>query len=434
MSEQSLGRIGRANLSSGTAEFSAGVRKGDILYFLDDAKKKILVRVTRVRSRAMAGVTGNYQVIQPTSFVPVNFAPLYEYVPEAEEGAYVELGTSSDNQPLLVRINNLFKIVLVAGKTQQGKTELTLGIAEQLVVKRVPHLVIDSHGEFTNLPEFDGNAVILEETEEILAALQKRKTIIFNLIEYANSEKTERMTCLLSALKEAKEKDYAQAGQDLTKLKYPPVLITVDEAEIYAPCHKWKSTNPGLMILIEYAKRQVKFGLGLILVSQQVNMLHHNIRSQCNSAILFLTDDSSGLGTIRNLSYVTNHEVLIVRSLHERECVVIGAISPQPTVVTIRPIQTARTKSTDFEALLGLRKKTVVYESNHREPASKKYLEDLADATNVVCGDCHVSCQPILTSEKGTGSLKHLHWVCPKCREEYCTLQKRWIKPVVKVE
>lgn len=259
------------------------------------------------------------------------------------------MGLDTWGRTVSFRLNAMFKNVLVAGKTQSGKTHLAIVMAEELIRLRVPHLILDSEDECLGLQEkFPGHVVLGKAFPDITEALQKRKTVIVPLMGRSVVDKADLVNIIITKLKKEKERSYRR-----NPTLYPPILVTLDEAEVYAPGnHVSVPSAPCRRTIEDLVKRGVKFGLGTVLLSQRPKMLDLDVRSQCNSGVFFLLDDDSSLNTIRTLGYVTRFDTDTIVRLQQGESFTTGQIVPGPVRFKVRDITVKRTKNVDFEDLL----------------------------------------------------------------------------------
>lgn len=426
------GRITKASSRSGLAEFAYGVKINDFVYYSsdDEPDQKYVCRITRLQSTKYSAGSGNYVVLKPASYVPKDYTPLYRWTPKQMSGsAVIGIGSASDGNPITIRLNDLFCTTLVAGKTGQGKTHLCISLSEGLLIRKVPHLIIDTQDEFTNLVAvYPEHAEIIDgsnfSSDNIINSLKSRKTIVLSLGALVDSEKTAAVGRLLVDIKVAKERDYKES-----KYEFPPIIITIDEVEIYAP-HRGmgisvKHAGASRQILIEYSKRMRKFGVGLICVAQQLTRFDADVRSQSHNAMIFLMDNAPDLASLRSLKYVGAKELTTVRGLSVGECLVLGRLSEVPLVSKIPNITCGRTKPTNFEALLGFEESPIFKRRETRTNTDAREEED----RNMICGGCGVKTVPVVVrNESATGKISHVHEVCQKCKDEYCESLGRWLK------
>ncbi len=416
MSEQAIGRIKFCDGSLGEAELSSGVRNGDLLYFISDKENKIICRIISVKTSPLQGVTGSFRIIDRNEFVPAAYTHLFRYTRSSMKGSFITLGNDGHDDSIKFRINSLFGNVLIAGKTRTGKTKATLLISEQLIKLRVPHLIIDTQGEHTGLTRYK-NVVSTTNPEEAIEGLRRRQTVIVNMLGHDVGNKNKILYDILFYLRQIKEQDYSDAKKIFMNLKYPPILITIDEAEVFCSVQTRD-------LLVEYAKRMCKFGVGTIYIVQRIPRFEPDIRSQCNSALLFHNDDSTGLSMISKMPYVDSYVIKLVQQLTYDECVATGNLVEMPMLIHLNKLLTRRTKPIDFEELLGLDKETVKAEERHE-------LEESLDESdvNILCADCGSSTKRNVADHDSIHL--HNHFVCHECEAEYCSIYKKWLeKPI----
>jgi DNA helicase HerA-like ATPase len=351
-----IGRVLTIEGMMGTAEFLPTVRNGEFIYYVVNANRRINCQITALKSSPCKGVYGNFRIFDAEAELPKSMAELYHLNRHLDNGV-IEIGATTKNEPVKLAVNPFFLKVLIAGASGRGKTHMEIVLEEEFVKQNIPTVVIDPHGEFARFCKFSNNAVVIEDTldfEYLLSMLQKRKTVVYDLQGLKEPEKTERVYETLNRFMETKEKDYKRAAGDGSKLKIPPVLLTCDETEIFAPS-KTNVDNPECrQLFIDYAKRGRQYGIGMIVGTQQASRLSLDIRSQCNSAMIFRIVDEGSRAVIRGLPFISRVELTRVRTLELGQCLVTGALVDYPLVVNVRDIVTPRAKESNFEKLLGV--------------------------------------------------------------------------------
>lgn len=248
--------------------------------------------------------------------------------------------------------------------TRAGKTHWCLVLLEEAIMRNMPALIIDSHGEFVNLAKktdkwkHTENVVVVEDIriEDLIPYLQQHRTVIYNLLGLPKVSKANRVAEILSLLKEEKEKDYAQAENQEALLQIPPVLIVIDEAEIYAPnkTSKWGVRSDALGVVTDLAKEGAKFGMGLIVVPQRLTMLDIDVRSQCNSAAIFRNTDLGSKTAISKLDYITNQDLKNMSGYFKGTCLMAGSFVRRVKTVYVRDLLSEKVKKIDFAEMLGI--------------------------------------------------------------------------------
>jgi len=350
------GRVLSVKGRKGEAEFVPTVKSGDFIYYKGREKDKVLCQITNMDQTPLKGLVGTFEILDPTADIPKVLDNLYQ---SDNTTGQINIGLTDRNVPVNLRINPFFQHVLVAGKTNRGKTHVQIVLHEEFLRLKVPSIVIDPQGEFIHLNQFSPDAIIVEEMrfEDLLSHLKFRRTIVFNMQGLPNPSKTRRCFEILSQLFIAKENDYKQAEGDKKSLQLPPIIVDIDETEIFAP--DLQATAAGDKIckdsIVNIAKRGGKLGIGLIINSQRLPGLHFDVRSQCNSAIVFQITDSGSRIVLSQMPYITNYDLKRVKSLSRGTCIVTGEFVDHPLLVRVRDIKTPRAKDLDFEGMLGLR-------------------------------------------------------------------------------
>lgn len=355
-----VGRILSVNGLFGQAEFTENVTNGDLLYYRAN-DKKFMCQVTRLSRTSSKGLYGVFRILDLGAVLPRIWTNLY--LLQQKLDGHINIGETEKGVPINLRVNGLFRHVLIAGKTGEGKTHVEICMHEEFLKLNIPSIAFDTKGEMVHLDKFDSNAIIVEdlEFEDLLTYLIKKKTVVFNLQGLSYPQKAQCCFEVLSQLRAAKENDYKQAENDVHTLRLPPIIVDIDETEIYAPNRVVKTINvPCRELVIDYAKRGGGYGLGLIVNSQRLPGLHHDVRSQCNSAIIFQVTDSGTRTVLSQLPYITEFDLNRVRDLQLGQCIVTGDIVDHPVFVNVREIKTQRAKSLNFEKMLGLQSTTQV--------------------------------------------------------------------------
>lgn len=430
-SENICGRVLKwdsANLV-GDAELALGVAKSDLVSFQDQFGNKAVCRIESVLLGGPAsGLKGKIKLLGREVAAPKPLAPLYYYTPEVVRGALIELGANEKNESLKVRLNTFFDHTLIIGKTRSGKTQFEIAISEQLCERKVPHLIIDPQGEFVNLSKFDRSVVIVKKpNENVLPALKQKRTVVLDLLDLSDDEKR---TCCYDALAliiREKERTYANAENKSND--FPPMLVTIDEVDIFT-CGKIASKPKARSreIITDIVKRRAKFGIGATLIVQRMNSLPSDIKSQCHNAAVFNLTEVNDLHSVKVFG-AQRAPLNALQILKKGEACVIGGWVEYPHVIKARSIKTARTKSLDFEAMLGLEVEEYKESNLHQQGRSEENqsYDHGEEEANALCSACKVHCVKTTGRAHGTVPYPHPHWRCPSCNDEYCIAEDKWI-------
>jgi len=397
-----VGRVRSVQGMKGEAEFTQHARMLDLIYYRLPGNRKVMCQITNLKSSPMQGYYGEFRILDSGSVMPKPMAELYLQLQPLDTGR-LDIGTSTRDQTVKLMVNPFFRHVLIVGITSAGKTHTLIVLEEELLKQHVPSLVIDTHGELIHLNEFSPDAIVTEELrfEDLLGYLKQKKTVVYNLQGLPKSVKANRAYEVLSQLWTVKEQDYKSAENDVKLLEIPPVLIAIDEAEIYAPLYNKSAPDPKCKeALVNIAEEGSKYGLGLIVAVQRPPRLELEVRSQCNSAIIFHVYDEGSRKVLRALPYISSAELNRVKNTGQGTCLITGLIVEHPLIVNIRDIKTRRAKATNFEAMLGLQPVKIKEEpeppeeplpqlDSPRKASLQVVTKGASVEAKMLCPDCH---------------------------------------------
>jgi len=357
MSRQ-MGRILSSTKASAKVEFTEDALEG-MLVMVNKKEGGILARVERLESKRWDGLIGYVYFLEPLDRPLRSMAPVWSAEDELEEGL-LHVGTDEKNLEIRIGINPLFHHLVVAGQPQKGKTHLLIVLVEELLPHKVPTFIVDTQGEFVNLPEVSSDVVVVEDIriEDLVGHLQQRKTVILNLLGLAKKAKVSRVGEILRELFHEKEKDYLKANNDSRLLELPPTLVVIDEVELYAPNLRSRKIagvpTDALQPITDVAKRGTKLGLGLIIAPQRVQEVDINVRSACSSAAIFKVIDPGSIYAVSNMDYITSRDLSRIPTFEKGQCLIAGQMVKRARVILVRDIVTRRAKDTNFEEILGI--------------------------------------------------------------------------------
>lgn len=349
-----IGRVLSIKGRNGTAEFLPTVKDGEFIYYTVNANHRVTCQITSLQITPPGGVYGTFRVLETEFDLPQAFAELHR-LPRSLSVGLLEIGTTPRGEPVKLALNPFFLKVLIPGVTGRGKTHLLTVLEEEFLKHQIPSLIIDPHGELIHLNQFSKDAFVTEELncDDLIGYMKQRKTVVYNLQGYEDDIKAHRVYELISKLKQAKEQDYKHAESDSRLLEIPPIIVTIDETEIFSPTID--APDPKCKaVLIETAKRGRQYGLGLVMATQRSTDLELKIRSQCNSAMIFRLIDEGSRKVIRRLPYVSQFEMSRCGNLGLGQCIVTGLLVDYPVIVNVRDIQTPRAKDVNFENMLNI--------------------------------------------------------------------------------
>lgn len=423
---EGAGRILKWYGDHGEIEVASTIAKGQVVSFVDGIGKETICRVTRTSTTGVRGQTANIELISGTCVPPATYSTVSVWDPPVMKGSLVTLGSDDQARLVKVRVNDLFQHTILMGKTQSGKTHMALEVCEELALRRVPNLIFDTQGEFCNLGLSRKGVLLLDkpDIDAIVKALKRRKTVVFDLLDYSDSDRGKVVANVITAIVKEKEMTYKHPdGAD----EFPPLIITIDEAEVYAP--QGKHRTPAVNVITDVAKRRSKFGIGLLLLVQRLRRFDTDVRSQCKNLAVFTVTDPSDLQIISiwlgRYNYLKGN---YVQQLRQGQCYLSGGWVPFTTLITTGQIQTMRTKTLDFEAMLGLEKERYEPTPERRKPSENDGNDDL----RVACSACQKDCERKASRGHNDVQFNHLHFQCPGCGDEWCTTKGAWLSVITR--
>ncbi len=227
-----------------------------------------------------------------------------------EEGLYIGKLKSKDIM-IWLPIKKLTRVFIV-GKPGAGKSYTMGVIAEELIKKGIPLVIIDAHGEYSSLK-------IPAETPSEEFKIEP-KSYANNIIEFADLTFNPGADIDISSLDNMKVEDivsqmqctiinlrglptyeqYSIVGKLLKRLleaimimQIPPFYLVLDEAHIFAGRSKMKDpvVKETIEIVRRFAQEGRKFGANLIVLTQRPQLLDITVRSLSATWIIHkLTD------------------------------------------------------------------------------------------------------------------------------------------------
>lgn len=353
-----IGRIISSDHKSARAEFNEEAMEG-MLVSITRKKRTYIGKIERVESRKFKGLTGYIYWLDYVERPFPSMTPIYIADEELEAG-HIYIGNDLRDIKVKLKVNPLFGHVLVAGMTTAGKTHWLIVLLEELGSLEVPCLVIDPQGEMVNMPIVNRERYVVVEDlkiENLIPHMQQKKIVIYNLLGCTKKEKVARVSSILEALMLAKERDYQQAQESPLLLNLLPILVIIDEADIFAPNLRRGRGSGGREAVgpvVELLERGSKFGLGAVVATQRITRLDIDVRSQCNSAIIFRLIDNGSIQAVHTIDYIPKEEINRIKGLRQGQCIVAGQVVSRARRVYIRDIATPRAKNRDFEEMLGI--------------------------------------------------------------------------------
>jgi hypothetical protein len=227
-----------------------------------------------------------------------------------EEGLYIGKLKSKDIMVWLP-IKKLTRVFIV-GKPGAGKSYTMGVIAEELIKKGIPIVIIDAHGEYSSLkiPAEAPSEEFKIEPKSYANSIIEFANLTFNPgadidISLLDNMKIEdivsQMQCTIINLRGLPTyEQYSIVGKLLKRLleaimimQIPPFYLVLDEAHIFAGRSKMKDpiVKETVEIVRRFAQEGRKFGANLIVLTQRPQLLDMTVRSLSATWIIHkLTD------------------------------------------------------------------------------------------------------------------------------------------------
>lgn len=351
-----IGRLVSSDHKSARVELTETVTEG-MLVSVTRKNRTYIGKVERIESLKFKGLSGYIYWLDYVDRPFASMTPIY-IADEEYEAGHVYIGDDIRGLKVKLKVNPLFSHVLVAGMTTAGKTHWLIVLLEELGTLGVPCLVIDPQGEMVNLPVVDNERyVVVEELriDNLMSYMQQKKIVIYNLLGCTKKDKVARVSAILEALMQIKEQDYHQAQESPLLLKLPPILTIIDEADLFSPnLRKSQAGRVAVAPVVDLLERGAKFGLGVVVATQRITRLDIDVRSQCNSAVVFRVIDNGSIQAVHTIDYIPKEEIDRIKGLEQGQCIVAGHFVSRARRVYIRDIVTPRAKHRDFEKMLGI--------------------------------------------------------------------------------
>jgi hypothetical protein len=265
-----------------------------------------------------------------------------------EEGLYIGKLKSKDIMVWLP-IKKLTRVFIV-GKPGAGKSYTMGVIAEELIKKGIPIVIIDAHGEYSSLkiPAEAPSEEFKIEPKSYANSIIEFANLTFNPgadidISLLDNMKIEdivsQMQCTIINLRGLPTyEQYSIVGKLLKRLleaimimQIPPFYLVLDEAHIFAGRSKMKDpiVKETVEIVRRFAQEGRKFGANLIVLTQRPQLLDMTVRSLSATWIIHkLTDpndiriaiESGGLEKewSEEISWLEPGEAIITGDIIER--------------------------------------------------------------------------------------------------------------------
>ncbi|MDQ0320493.1 DNA helicase HerA-like ATPase [Pararhizobium capsulatum DSM 1112] len=252
----------------------------------------------------------------------------------------IDMGTTSNGDNVPLDIEELLATrLLVQGNSGSGKSHLLRRLLEQSA-PWVQQCIIDPEGDFVTLADKFGHVVIDGERTEA------------ELIGIANRIRQHRVSCVLSLEGLDVELQMRNAGIflnamfDADREFWYPVLVVVDEAQMFAPSvagdvsEEARKVSLGAMTNLMCRGR--KRGLAGVIATQRLAKLAKNVAAEASNFLMGRTFLDIDMARAADLLGMDRRTAEMFRDLKRGSFVALGpALSRRPLPVTIGAVETS---------------------------------------------------------------------------------------------
>ena len=251
----------------------------------------------------------------------------------------IDMGAAGNAAATLDLEELLATRLLVQGNSGSGKSHLLRRLLEQSA-PWVQHCVIDPEGDFVTLADRFGHVVVDGERSEaeltrIASRIrQHRVSVVLNL---EGLDVEQQMRCAAAFL----------GGMfDADRDHWYPVLVVVDEAQLFAPAAAGEVTDEArklsLGAMTNLMCRGRKRGLAGVIATQRLAKLAKNVAAEASNFLMGRTFLDIDMARAADLLGMDRRQAEMFRDLARGHFVALGpALSRRPLPVTIGPVETS---------------------------------------------------------------------------------------------
>ncbi len=254
--------------------------------------------------------------------------------------AQINIGTDSGGQAVTIDLEELLATrLLVQGNSGSGKSHLLRRLLEECA-GLVQQVVIDPEGDFVSLADAFGHVVIdgaahsPREIEELAARVrQHRASVVLALDELEVEQQIRCAALFLTALFDAPREHWY------------PVLVVVDEAQMFAPAAAGEMNDDArrltLAAMTNLMCRGRKRGLAGIVATQRLAKLAKNVAAEASNFLMGRTFLDIDMARAADLLGMDRRQAERIRDLQRGQFVGLGpAISRRPVAVNVGAVRT----------------------------------------------------------------------------------------------
>ncbi|RLE50084.1 MAG: hypothetical protein DRJ33_07685, partial [Candidatus Methanomethylicota archaeon] len=244
--------------------------------------------------------------------------------------------------------------VFIVGKPGSGKSYTMGVVAEELIKKEIPLVIIDPHGEYSSLK------IAAEKAGRDIAP----KSYAEQVVEYADLSLNPSADLDIAFLSSAKQEDLVAQGQCtvinlrglslekqkdivaevMNKLleasfakKIPPFFLALDEAHLFAGRDRSMTSS----VARRFSQEGRKFGANVIVMTQRPQLLDMTVRSLSGTWIIHRLTDPNDVRIAIESGGLTKEWEHDINWLESGEAVITGEVVEKlPIVVKIRERET----------------------------------------------------------------------------------------------
>lgn len=237
--------------------------------------------------------------------------------------------------------------LLLQANTGGGKSWATRRIIEQFA-GIVPQIILDPEGEFFTLRQKFPDFILIGKGQAITADPKSAALLAHKIIE-------ERISCIIDLLemkplqRDEFVKNFIQALVSAPRNLWLPTLITIDEAQIFAPENGHSEVGS---VLADAGFRFRKRHFGLILATPRISELSKSVASTCKNKLIGEASlDNDMKRAASALGFTTKEETQTLRELDPGEFYAYGpAFSKKVIKLKIGKTQTQHGDSAAINA------------------------------------------------------------------------------------
>lgn len=252
----------------------------------------------------------------------------------------IDLGSDSSGAPVYLDVEELLATrLLVQGNSGSGKSHLLRRLLEKSA-SVVQQIVIDPEGDFVSLAEAFGHVVIdgagYNDNEISRLAARAREHRASVVLALDRLEVDSQMRCaavFISALFDAPDKHWY------------PVLVIVDEAQLFAPSASGEVSDDvrrsSLAAMTNLMCRGRKRGLAGVIATQRLAKLAKNVAAEASNFLMGRTFLDIDMVRAADLLGMERRQAEQIRDLNRGQFLGLGpAISRRPVAIRIGDAQT----------------------------------------------------------------------------------------------